>query len=347
MAGTPRPPTKGRRPAAAIAAPLPLPPPARCASARAAPPCAPAGVRVTRCAICSGHPRARPLQRHCRITTTTAAKAPSRAAGQQRPASATATVLAAAAASEVAIAWWGTEMAPMAAQGHLQLGIGHQLLLPELCKVDHRRQVAPQPHALRLVHVLRRRGAGAAPLMSEARAGLPTTAAAPRPRPPSIPHPSRYWTLTPGPQLPGRTFMPKSLTPHTAMRRASCRKKLRAAMDSSCSSGYSNASMAEKTGWLSSSLGVQRGARRVLAAAARARRARSAAPAPLRPRGAAEPGHARQVDEDVLKYGRNHLVGGLGHLCRIDGDFHLLQAGQQLLVPQHGEAELRHGCCCF
>lgn len=50
------------------------------------------------------------------------------------------------------------------------------------------------------------------------------------------------------------TLMLKSFTPQADMNLAKCLKKLRAAIDSSCSSGYSKASMAANSGWFSSSL---------------------------------------------------------------------------------------------
>jgi len=150
-------------------------------------------------------------------------------------------------------------------------------------------------------------------------------------------------------QLGGPTFMVKSFTPVEAISLPRCRKKLRVAMDSSCSSGYSKASMAANTGWLSSSL--QREGAGLTGVLTRLLRACAWTPMCTPPRVAGAPGSpvcspcdAREVDQHVFEQRPHDLVGGLAHLGRCERDLHLLQAWQQLIVLQHGKAVLRHGC---
>jgi hypothetical protein len=109
------------------------------------------------------------------------------------------------------------------------------LLVPELGEVDDGAQISPKPYGLGLEHVLlgradwRRQALGNADNRHGSQTGTSRCA-------------SR------------RTLRLKSLTPHTSMSLVRWRKKLVVGMDSSCSSGYSNALSALKRGCMSSSL---------------------------------------------------------------------------------------------
>lgn len=159
------------------------------------------------------------------------------------------------------------------------------------------------------------------------------------------------------------TLQLKSLTPEADMSLHSWRKKLLHAMDSSCSSGCSNTSMAVNTGCVSSSLQCMGMGRCTVESADRpqlhppcpnAQTQETEAHAgsqdlpcsgPPKQRSmqcSTVPGDPGQHDENLLHNGLHNLECGLVQLVHVQRHLHLLEALQQLVVLKNWKAELRH-----
>ena len=160
--------------------------------------------------------------------------------------------------------------------------------------------------------------------------------------------------------------MVKSRTPAADISFVSCFRKAIKGMDSSCSSGYSSASIAVNTGCCSSSLqypsrsvsrrvehrrtGAEQGctASHTALWQAKANQHISALHSmtehPVRRGRRSGPGHADERGDHALIHWPHELGRGLGEARRVQRQLHVLEARQQLCVRQDGEGErLRHG----